>query len=110
MRRAACFGRRTEDTQRCTWTKMLVMARSRFLRFDSFWRLQAMEWSCFYVWALLGSAPDLLKQAGALSELTVSMTYQFLVSFAMRPVCRRLLQRSQSWLAFEWKAGVACVF
>ena len=89
---------------------MLVMARSRFLRFDSFWRLQAMGWSCFSVWALLGSAPDLLKQAGALRELTVSMTYQFLVSFAMRPVCRRLLQRSQSWLAFEWKAGVACVF
>jgi two-component system, LytTR family, sensor kinase len=89
---------------------MLVMARNKTLRFDSFWRLQLVGWGCFYVWALLGSSSDLVRHPGTLREITVSMWYQFLVSFAMRPVCRRLLERSQSWLAFEWKAGVACVF
>jgi two-component system, LytTR family, sensor kinase len=89
---------------------MLVMARKKSLRFDSFWRLQLLGWGCFYVWALLGSSSALVRQPGTLREISVSMWYQFLVSFAMRPVCRRLLARSQSWLAFEWKAGVACVF
>ena len=62
------------------------------------------------MWAILGNAPELLRQPGALREQTVSMTYQFLVTAAMLPVCRRLLQQSQSWLSYEWKAGVASVF
>lgn len=110
MRRAAGCKRRTVETQCRTWAKMQFMARGTLLRLDSFWQLQILGWGCFYLWALLGNAPDLLRQPGAFREQTVSMTYQFLVTTALRPVCRRLLQQSQSWLAFEWKAGVVSVF
>lgn len=88
---------------------MLFMARGNLLRFDSFWRLQILGWGCFYAWNLLGSASEYLGRPSALSEDTVAMSFQFLVSIALRPACRRLMKRSPSWLAFEWKAGALSV-
>jgi two-component system, LytTR family, sensor kinase len=105
MRRAAGFARQTEAAQRRTWTRILFMAPDDFLRFGSFWQLQMMGWSCFYVWGLLGSIPDLLSRPGAIRENTVSVAIMFLASCALHPVCRRTLRRLPSWLAFELRAA-----
>ena len=84
---------------------MLPMTREDILRFDSFWQLQAMGWSCFYVWVLLGNIPDLLGRPGSFRENTVFVLFTFFGSCALRPLCLRMRRRSLSWLAFEWRAA-----
>src|SRR5580698_2006582 len=82
---------------------MLFMASDQPLQFPSFWRLQAVGWVCLYVLMLVGTMPDLFRKPGALRDNTVALVFMFFGSFAMHPVCRLLLRRSPSWLAFEFR-------
>ncbi len=93
------------------------MVRESPLRLTSFWQLQILGWICFYAWQLLGSIPDLLRRSGAFREQTIPVVVLFLGSCALRPVCRWLLRRYPSWLAFELRAfassapiGAVCAF
>ena len=71
----------------------------------SFWQFQIIGWSCFWLTNILGSLPGLLSGKYALSQENVPVVGMILGSFALHPVCRWLLRQSQSWLAFELKAG-----
>jgi hypothetical protein len=82
---------------------MLLMAGERPLQFPSFWRLQAAGWICLYVLVLVACIPDLFQKPGVLRDSTVSVAFMFLGSFVLHPVCRSLLRRSPSWLAFEFR-------
>jgi two-component system LytT family sensor kinase len=82
---------------------MLFMASDQPLQFPSFWRLQAVGWVCLYVLMLVGTMPDLFHKPGTLRDNTVALVFMFFGSFAMHPVCRLLLRRSPSWLAFEFR-------
>jgi len=78
-------------------------------RLTSFWQLQALGWVCFYVWSLLGSFPDLLRRSGTFRQDTVVVVLLFLGSCIIHPVCRWLLRRYPSWIAFELRAFAASV-
>jgi two-component system, LytTR family, sensor kinase len=80
------------------------MVPDKPLRLTSFWQLQTLGWICFYAWTLLGSIPDLLQRSGALRENSVVVGLLFLGTWLLHPVCRWLLRRYPSWLAFEWRA------
>lgn len=81
------------------------MVRDKPVRLTSFWWLQIIGWLCFYVWGLLGSIPDILRRSGALRETTTSTGLLFIGSCLLHPVCRWLLRRYPSWLAFELRAS-----
>jgi len=85
---------------------MSSMSRESRVHIRSFWQLQLVGWGCFYAWDLLGSMPDLLGRQGALREYTVSAAFMFLGSCFLRSVCRFLLRRSSSLVAFEIRAAV----
>jgi two-component system sensor histidine kinase AlgZ len=85
------------------------MVRNNPLRLTSFWQLQILGWVSFYAWTLLGAIPDLVHRAGAFRENSVITGLLFLGTCALRPVCRWLLRRYPSWLAFEWRAFCASV-
>lgn len=85
------------------------MVLHKSLRLTSFWQLQALGWVCFYIWSLLGSFPDLLRRSGALRENTVVVVLLFIGSCIIHPVCRWLLRRYPSWIAFELRAFAAAV-
>ena len=74
------------------------------LRLISYWQLQTLGWVCFYAWTLLGALPDLLRRSGALRENTEVVGLLFLGSCVLHPVCRWLLRRYPSWVAFELRA------
>ena len=75
----------------------------------SFWMLQALGWSCFYVSNLLGSIHDILHGPDTVYIETVCVACMFLGSLALYPVCRWLLRRPQSWLLYELKVGAGAV-
>jgi two-component system, LytTR family, sensor kinase len=87
---------------------MPFMAADDSLRLLSFWKVQAIGWPCFYVLGLAGSIPAVLRRPGALREHTVTVAFMFLGSCALRPICRSLLRRSPSWLAFASRAAAWC--
>ena len=80
------------------------MVRDKPLRLNSFWQLQAVGWACFYAWSLLGALPDLLRRPRALLENTVMVALLFLGTCVLHPICRWLLRRYPSWVAFELRA------
>ncbi len=84
---------------------MLLMAGDKPMRFPSYWQLQGMGWGCFYLVGLLGSIPDIFRRPGALYGQAVAYIFMFLGSCALHPICRSLLRRSPSWLAFAWRAA-----
>jgi two-component system LytT family sensor kinase len=86
---------------------MQLMNRNGALHLRSFWQIQIIGWGCFYVYDLLGSLVDLLGKRESLDEETVPLVLMFLGSCALRPLCRRLLRQSQSWIAFELKVAAA---
>ena len=88
---------------------MQLMNRNGALHLRSFWQIQIIGWGCFYVYDLLGSLVDLLGKRESLDEETVPLVLMFLGSCALRPLCRRLLRQSQSWIAFELKAAAAAM-
>ena len=81
---------------------MLVLHKR--LRLTSFWQLQTVGWVCFYAWTLLGSLPDIMRRSAALRENTLVVGLLFLGSCILHPVCRWLLRRYPSWIAFELRA------
>jgi two-component system, LytTR family, sensor kinase len=81
------------------------MSRDNQMRFPSFWQLQILGWACLYLVGILGSIPDILQRPGALRSRTVAIGSMFLASCALHPLCRSLLPRASSWLAYAWRAA-----
>ena len=75
------------------------------LRLPSFWRLQALGWGCFFLVNVVGSLPTLLADPSTIRDRARSPLLLFVVSSALRPACRKLLQATPSWLAFGLRAG-----
>lgn len=90
-------------------TKMLFMNRENILNLQSFWQIQIIGWACFYLFDLLESIHFLLTKRLAIDEELIPISFMFLGSFALRPVCRRLLRRSPTWIAFELRAAAAAM-
>lgn len=86
-----------------------MMVFHKPLRLISFWQLQILGWVSFYAWTLLGALPDILKRPRALRENTEVVVLLFLGTYALHPICRWLLRRYPSWVAFELRAFVASV-
>lgn len=85
------------------------MKRENHLNLGSFWQIQIVGWTCFYLFNLLESIHNFLTKRVSIDVETVPIVLMFLGSFALRPVCRRLLRQSQSWIAFESKAAAAAM-
>jgi two-component sensor histidine kinase len=85
------------------------MVRNNPLRLTLYWQLQTVAWVCFYTWGLLGSLPEILRRPGAFREQNVLQVLLFSGSCVLHPVCRWLLRRYPSLLAFEWRALAASV-
>ena len=85
------------------------MNRHSALQLRSFWQIQIVGWSCFFVYDFLSSLVSLLGKRESLDEEMVPLFLMFLASCALRPFCRRLLRQSQSWIAFETKAAAAAL-
>ena len=77
------------------------------LHLRSFWQIQIIGWSCFYLFDLLEAIHYLLTNRVSIDNELVPISFMFLGSFALRPVCRRLLQQSPTWITFESKAAAA---
>src|SRR5579863_5888057 len=88
---------------------MQLMNRENVLNLRSFWQIQIIGWCCFYLFDLLESIHAFLTKREFIAEETVPIVCMFLGSCALRPFCRWLLQRSQSWIAFESKAAAAAM-
>ncbi len=86
---------------------MLIMKRENVLNLRSFWQIQIIGWGCFYLYELLESIHAFLTKRVYVKEETVPIALMFLGSCALRPFCRWLMRQSQSWIAFELKAGAA---
>ena len=88
---------------------MQFMNRENALNLRSFWQIQIVGWCCFYLFDLLESIHNCLTQRVSIEEQTVPIFFMFLGSCALRPLCRRLLRQSQSWIAFELKVAAAAM-
>jgi two-component system LytT family sensor kinase len=69
----------------------------------SFWRLQALGWTGFYVLLLL----TVVLPSHSMQELwnqTVCWGTAFAASCTLRPLCRSLLEKSRPWLALALRA------
>jgi two-component system sensor histidine kinase AlgZ len=76
---------------------MTADARSNLF---SFWKLQALGWSGFYLLVSVASLA-FLKETGVFWGNTIFVVLLFLASCALRYACRALLRRSLTWLALE---------
>ena len=85
------------------------MVRNNPLRLTLYWRLQIVAWVCFYTWGLLGSLPEIWRRPAAFREHNILQVLLFSGSCVLHPVCRWLLRRYPSLLAFEWRALAASV-
>ena len=88
---------------------MLFMNRENVLNLRSFWQVQIIGWVCYFLFDLLESIHQFLTQRVYVDEETVPIVFMFLGSCLLRPYCRRLLRRPQSWIAFELKAAAAAL-
>ena len=88
---------------------MSIMKRENALNLKSFWQFQLIGWGCFYLFDLMESIHFFLTKRVSIDEELVPISFMFLGSFALRPICRRLLRQSQSWMAFELKAAAAAM-
>ena len=71
------------------------------LGFPSFWQLQGLGWIGVYALMVLGASPYVNREPGIIWKSTVGCLVWFLVSCALRPVCRSLVDRSLSWFRLE---------
>lgn len=76
------------------------------LRFPSFWRLQTVGGICLYVVVFVASLPDVMKHPGGLRDTFIAVSFMFLGSFVLHPICRSLVRRSTTWLAFGWRMSL----
>jgi two-component system, LytTR family, sensor kinase len=70
------------------------------LGLPTFWTLQIVGWSCFY----LTSVISFFGQPGALRTNGIFVVALFATSCLLRPVCRSLLKPALSWIALEVRA------
>jgi hypothetical protein len=84
-------------------------ALNNTLKRPSFWQFQIIGWISFWLTDILGSIPGLMSGKDTLRQENVPVIGMLLGSFALHPVCRRLLRQSNSWLAFELKAAGSSV-
>jgi hypothetical protein len=75
----------------------------------SFWKIQIIGWSCYYLYDLAESIHEFLTKRVNIADETMPIVFMFLGSFALRPICHWLLRKSQSWIAFELKAAAAAL-
>ena len=101
--------RQIEEQRISTYARMLMMNRESVLNLRSFWQIQIVGWGCFYLFDLLESIHFFLTKRVSIDEELVPITFMFLGSVALRPICRRLFGESQSWTAFELKAATAAM-
>jgi two-component system, LytTR family, sensor kinase len=109
MRSAEGLPRQAAERRCIAWTRILLMRRESVLNSPSFWQIQTIGWSSFYLFDLLESIHNFLTKRVSIDVETVPVVLMFLASFALRPVCRRLMRQSQSWIAFEVKAAAAAL-
>jgi two-component system, LytTR family, sensor kinase len=83
------------------------MDRENVLDLRSFWQIQIIGWICFYLFDLLESIHNFLTNRVHIDEETIPIIFMFMASCALRPYCRWLFRRSQSWIAFEVRAAMA---
>jgi two-component system, LytTR family, sensor kinase len=76
------------------------------LRFPSFWRLQIIGGICLYVVVFVASLPDVMKRPGGFRDTFIAVSFMFLGSFVLHPICRSLVRRSTTWLAFGWRMSL----
>ena len=88
---------------------MQFMNRKNALNLRSFWQIQIVGWCSFYLFDLLESIHNFLTRRVSIADQTVPIFFMFVGSCALRPFCRRLLRRSQSWIAFELRAAAAAM-
>jgi two-component system LytT family sensor kinase len=88
---------------------MLSMNREGALQSRVFWQIQIVAWCCFYLYDLLASIERLLSKHESIDEQALPIMLMFLGSCALRPICRWLRRRSQSWIGFELKAAATAV-
>jgi two-component system, LytTR family, sensor kinase len=88
---------------------MPFMNRENVLNLRSFWQVQILGWSGYYLFHLLESIHAFLTKRVFLIEETVPVFFMFLASFVLRPFCRWQLRQSRSWVAFELKAAAAAM-
>jgi len=88
---------------------MLFMNRENVLNLRSFWQIQIIGWSSFYLFDLLESIHEFLTKRAHVDEETVPIAFMFLGSCALRPFCRWLSLRQPSWISFELKAAAAAL-
>jgi len=73
------------------------------LGLPTFWPLQLIGWSGFYILNLLSNLPTLDKP-GTISDNTAYVVPMFAMSCLLWPVCRGLRRRQSSWIALESRA------
>jgi two-component system, LytTR family, sensor kinase len=71
--------------------------------FPSFWTVQIAGWVCFYLWGSITLLP-FLHQPGALLGNSLFFICLFFASSLLHPICRSLINRAFSWIAFEIRA------
>jgi len=106
MRRTAGLLRQGAARLPLSCARMLLMAGDDALRFFSFWRLQIIGGVCLYAVVLAACIPDIFKRPAELGEISILVVFMFLGSFVLHPLCRSLLGRSPSWLAFGLRMSV----
>jgi len=79
------------------------------LQLRSFWQVQLIGWGCYYLYDLVESIHQFLTQRVFVIEESAPIVFMFLVSFSLRPFCRRLRRQSPSWVAFELKAAAGAL-
>lgn len=76
----------------------------------SYWKMQALGWSCFYLW-WIGTTPSLIGNMWELKARTLDIAFYFAGSCLLRPICRRIMDRSTSILFSEaWAAVYSMIF
>jgi two-component system, LytTR family, sensor kinase len=78
------------------------------LGLPSFWTLQLLGWTFFYLLIVI-SFLHYLGHPGTFRANNVMVVAMFLASCLLRSVCRRLMRRNLSWLALEARAFVWCL-
>jgi len=76
------------------------------LRSPSFWRLQIIGGICLYVVVIVSCIPDIAKRPVVFRDASILVGFMFLASFVVHPICRSLLRRTPSWLAFGLRMSI----
>ena len=83
---------------------MRGMARTRTLRFPSFWQIQLVAWTVMYVLLIVAALPH-LREPAILSYNTIACVMASGVSVLLRPICRSVYERwFANWLVLETSA------